>query len=129
MLIGNGLTAKSLGFLETHLQRASLKALDLNLYANKIRAEGAEIVAKAIKSQKHLDTLGLDLYFNNITEVGTQAICDSIDEIKTASLKTLSLNFILLLSKLFKFQENGVFQVSVDKGLLGVLLENCDEDF
>ena len=93
MLIGNGLTAKSLGFLETHLQRASLKALDLNLYANKIGAEGAEIVAKAIKSQKHLDTLGLDLYFNNITEVGTQAICDSIDEIKTASLKTLSLNF------------------------------------
>lgn len=93
VLIGNGLTAKSLGFLETHLQRANLKALDLNLYANKIGAEGAEIVAKAIKSQKNLDALGLDLYFNNITEVGTQAICDSIEEIRTSNLKTLNLNF------------------------------------
>lgn len=92
VLIGNGLTAKSLGFLETHLQRANLKTLDLNLYANKIGAEGAEIVAKAIKSQKNLNTLGLDLYFNNVTEVGTQAICDSIDEIKNDKLKTLNLN-------------------------------------
>lgn len=67
MLIGNGLTAGALGFLETHLARANLKDLDLNLYANKIGADGAQIVAKALRTQKNLEELNVDLYFNNIT--------------------------------------------------------------
>jgi hypothetical protein len=41
VLIGNSLSAKSLAYIETHLSRATLKNLDLNLYANKIGAEGA----------------------------------------------------------------------------------------
>jgi hypothetical protein len=40
-----------------------------------------------------LEELTVDFYFNNITETGTQSICKSIDEIKTDSLKKLSLNF------------------------------------
>lgn len=54
VLIGNSLTHESLGFLKTHLSRADLKSLDLNLYANKIGVEGAEIVSDSILSQKHL---------------------------------------------------------------------------
>jgi hypothetical protein len=41
ILIGNGLSAKAFGFLETHLSRAHLKHLNLNLYSNKIGADGA----------------------------------------------------------------------------------------
>ena len=78
ILIGNGLSNKSLGYLETHLSRANLKALDLNFYANKIGAEGAAIIAKAIRTQTNLESLNVDLYFNNITAVGTKDICDSI---------------------------------------------------
>jgi hypothetical protein len=40
-LLGNGLTEKSLEYLEAHLGRANLKGLDLNFYANKLGAEGA----------------------------------------------------------------------------------------
>lgn len=54
ILMGNGLTQKSLGYLETHLSRANLKSLDLNLYANKLGIEGAAIVAKALTTQKNL---------------------------------------------------------------------------
>jgi hypothetical protein len=75
VLIGNSLSAKALDHLETHLSRAHLKNLDVNLYANKIGAEGAFLVAKALKTQKQLNHLSVDLYFNNITEVGTQAVC------------------------------------------------------
>ena len=71
ILIGNELTNNSLEYLKTHLSRANLKELDLNFYANKLGAEGAEIIADAILSQKTLNDLSLDLYFNNITEVGT----------------------------------------------------------
>jgi hypothetical protein len=79
VLIGNGLTVGSIGYLETHLARANLKSLDLNFYANKLGAEGAGLVAKALRTQKSLNQLNVDFYFNNITEVGTQAICDSIE--------------------------------------------------
>lgn len=91
VLIGNGLTAGSIGYLETHLSRANLKSLDLNFYANKLGPSGAELVAKSLKTQKHLKQLSVDLYFNNITEVGTQAICTSIDEVKS-ELDSLFLN-------------------------------------
>lgn len=90
-MIGNSLTVNSIGYLETHLSRANLKSLDLNFYANKLGAEGAELVAKALKTQKNLNELSLDLYFNNITEAGTQAICDSLEEIK-GGFKTLYFN-------------------------------------
>jgi hypothetical protein len=70
-LIGNGFSVQAFEYLETHLSRANLKSLELNLYSNKIGAEGAEIVSKALKTQKNLNYLSLDLYFNNITEVGT----------------------------------------------------------
>jgi hypothetical protein len=69
-LIGNSLTNNSLGFLKTHLDRAVLKELDLNFYANKLGIEGAELVANAIKKQTLLTDLSIDMYFNNITEVG-----------------------------------------------------------
>ena len=71
VLIGNDLTNNSLGYLKTHLSRANLKELDLNFYANKLGAEGAETIADAILSQKNLDELSLDVYFNNVTEIGT----------------------------------------------------------
>jgi hypothetical protein len=71
VLIGNGLSANSLGYLETHISRANIKDLEINLYANKIGADGAQLLAKAIKTQKNLENLSLDLYFNNITEIGT----------------------------------------------------------
>ena len=70
VLIGNGFTKESVGFLETHLSRANLKNLDLNFYSNKLGAEGAQIVGKSILSQKSLKELSLDFYFNNITEFG-----------------------------------------------------------
>lgn len=92
VLIGNSLSVKSLQYLETHLSRANLKNLDLNFYANKLGPEGAEIVAKALRTQTRLDSLSLDLYFNNITEVGTESICESIDQIKTDKLSHLNLN-------------------------------------
>jgi len=57
--------------------------LDLNLYANKIGAEGALIVGDAIKTQTNLSYLSLDVYFNNITEIGTEHICNGIDAIKS----------------------------------------------
>lgn len=41
ILIGNGLTKDSVGYLETHLSRANLKSLDLNFYANKLGIQGA----------------------------------------------------------------------------------------
>jgi hypothetical protein len=91
-LIGNGLSEKSLEYLETHLSRANLKRLDLNFYANKLGAEGAELVSKSLLTQKNLDYLGVDLYFNNITEVGTECICNAIDYVKTDKLKSLNLN-------------------------------------
>jgi len=71
VLIGNSLTDKSLGFLNTHLSRAHLQHLDLNFYANKLGVDGANIVAESILTQKSLKELGLDFYFNNITENGT----------------------------------------------------------
>lgn len=91
-LLGNGLSEKSLEYLETHLGRANLKRLELNFYANKLGAEGAELVSKSLLTQKNLDYLGVDLYFNNITEVGTESICNAIDSIKTDKLKSLNLN-------------------------------------
>lgn len=54
ILIGNGLTDKSVGFLKTHLSRSNLKDLDLNFYANKLGVDGAEIVSQALLSQKGL---------------------------------------------------------------------------
>jgi len=57
--------------------------MDLNLYANKIGAEGALIVGDAIKTQTNLSYLSLDVYFNNITEIGTEHICNGIDAIKS----------------------------------------------
>lgn len=92
VVIGNSLTHESLGFLKNHLSRAELTSLDLNLYANKIGVEGAEIVADSILSQKHLQELYLDFYFNNITENGTEAIAKSLLEVNNPELKTLHLN-------------------------------------
>ena len=91
-LIGNSLSNASLGFLKTHLSRANLKVLDLNFYANKLGAEGAETLAEAILSQKSLTELGLDLYFNNITEVGTEILSKSILEINNPELNSLHYN-------------------------------------
>jgi hypothetical protein len=51
-----------------------LNELHLNLYANKLGADGAKVVSNALKTQKGLNNLHLDLYFNNITEVGTENI-------------------------------------------------------
>ncbi len=70
-LLGNSLTEKSIEYLNTHLGRANLKRLDLNFYANKLGAAGAERVSKALLTQTNLEYLSLDLYLNNITEVGT----------------------------------------------------------
>lgn len=91
-MIGNSANSTALDYLETHLSRANLKNLDLNFYANKLGPEGAESISKAIKTQRHLESLSLDLYFNNITEVGTKFICGSIKEIKSEALKFLNLN-------------------------------------
>jgi hypothetical protein len=48
-----------------------LNEFHFNLYANKIGADGALVVANALKTQNNLKDLHLDFYFNNITEVGT----------------------------------------------------------
>lgn len=93
VLIGNSLTSESLGYLKTHLSRANLKELDLNLYANKIGPEGSLLVAEALKTQKNLNWLSVDVYFNNITEIGTEYICDGVEAIKHEGLKYLNLNF------------------------------------
>jgi hypothetical protein len=92
VLIGNHITNSSLGYLKTHLSRANLKELELNFYANKLGAEGAEIIADAIETQKELRVLSLDLYFNNITEVGTEILSKSILNINNPELKSLAYN-------------------------------------
>ena len=71
ILMGNDITKEGISGLEQYLSQLSLDGLHLNLYANKLEAEGTEVVSNALKTQKNLKDLQLDLYFNNITEVGT----------------------------------------------------------
>jgi len=69
VLIGNELNKEAFGEsdLEQYLGRLEVQNLNLNLYANKIGAEGANLLSSALRNKLSLKSLHLDLYFNNIT--------------------------------------------------------------
>lgn len=76
ILIGNDFQPAHFERFPTYMTKFNLTSFELNLYANKIGAEGAQFVAEGIKTQPHLKQLNVDLYFNNIGENGTKYICD-----------------------------------------------------
>jgi hypothetical protein len=48
-------------------KRVDLERLELNLYANKLGAEGVDHLVESLQTQKSLKALNIDLYFNNLT--------------------------------------------------------------
>lgn len=76
VLIGNDFKPINFERFPTYMTKFNLTSFELNLYANKVEAEGARLIAEGIKTQPHLKQLSIDLYFNNIGENGTKYICD-----------------------------------------------------
>ena len=75
-------------FLTT--SKATFKRVNLNLFSNKLGAEGVKPVAEGIEQLSSVEALDLDFYFNNLTETGAKAVSESVS--KLTQLKELRLN-------------------------------------
>lgn len=81
-MIGNDFQSTHFQRFPAYMTKFDLTHFEINLYANKIGAEGAQLIAEGIKTQPHLKKLTVDLYFNNIGENGTKYICDQVSTLK-----------------------------------------------
>ena len=55
-----------------------LNDLFINLYANRIEADGAITLAGGIYHQRQAARFGIELFFNNITAKGTESLTGAI---------------------------------------------------
>jgi len=67
--------------------------LNINLYANKILADGASSLASGLFHHKDVTSFALDLFFNNISTNGTRSLTGVVSRMKNVTNLKFGLEF------------------------------------